>query len=115
MSDNGTGAGSDHTNLSASYQGNVVACAVATWVIAAIFVSLRFYLRGHLIKVLGREDWMILLALVFSAGISASFILEAHYGLGRHVAVLTDADIQRAREVRRHRITSKGVVSIDVG
>lgn len=97
MSSNGTDTASDvHTNV--SYQGNVVACAVATWIIAAVFVGLRFYLRGRLMNVLGREDWTILMSLVFSGGVSASYIIESFYGLGRHVDVLTAIEVEKASE-----------------
>lgn len=102
MSSNGTDTSSD-VHLSASYQGHVLACAIATWTIAALFVSLRFYLRGHLMNVLGREDWIILVSLIFSGGVSAAFIIEAYYGLGRHVAALTTLQIQKASEASTHR------------
>lgn len=81
-----------------SSQGQVLACAIATWVIAALFVGLRFYLRGHLLKVLGREDWTILTSLVFSGALSANFIVESYYGLGKHIADLTADEIVKASE-----------------
>lgn len=97
---NATAAASD-LGIHTSRQGNVVACAVATWAIAAVFVGLRFYLRGHLMKVLGREDWAIVLALVFSAGTSASFIVEAHYGLGRHTDAISASMLRELLQVGR--------------
>lgn len=102
---NVTDSGSDHTDADAdqpggSYQGNIIGCAVATWAVAAVFVGLRFYLRGHLMKVLGREDWTILVSLCFSAGISASFIIEAHFGLGTHTATISVSMLRRLLEVR---------------
>lgn len=81
-----------------SHQSHVLACAIATWVIAASFVALRFFLRGYLLKVLGREDWTVLMSLVFSAGVSASFIVETYFGLGRHIGDLTPAQVVRASE-----------------
>lgn len=101
MSSNGTDAASSDVHLSASYQSHVLACAIATWTIAAIFVSLRFYLRGRLMNVLGREDWTILVSLIFSFGVSASFITEAYYGLGKHVAALTTRELEKASEVSK--------------
>lgn len=105
MSSNGTDTASDD-HLDASYQSHVLACAIATWTIAALFVSLRFYLRGHLMNVLGREDWVILVSLIFSGGVSASFIIEAYYGLGKHVAALTSIEIQKASEASTHTLRS---------
>lgn len=101
MSSNATDAASD-VHLAASYQGNVVACAIVTWAIAAVFVSLRFWLRGHMMSVLGREDWTILLSLIFSGGVSASFITEAYFGLGRHIELLTSTEVQKASEASTH-------------
>ncbi|KAF3771338.1 hypothetical protein M406DRAFT_31482, partial [Cryphonectria parasitica EP155] len=82
-----------------SWQKNIMACAVATWVIAAVFVGLRFYLRGHILHVLGWEDWVILLALVFSAAHSAGYITDAYFGLGRHAASLSAAELQTVTEI----------------
>lgn len=45
--------------------GNIIACAVITWIIAAIFVGLRFYTRGTIIRSLGPSDWCILVSLVW--------------------------------------------------
>ncbi|KAL2261436.1 hypothetical protein VTK26DRAFT_4180 [Humicola hyalothermophila] len=68
-----------------SYQVNIIACAVITWVIGATFVALRFYTRGCLLRnVLGAEDWLILVALVFSGATCAGMIEQAVYGLGKH-------------------------------
>jgi len=53
-----------HDNLKANLYAAIVIC----WAIAAIFVGLRFYSRGVIIRVLGPSDWCILLALVFSTG-----------------------------------------------
>ena len=85
-----------------SFQTSIIVCAVVTWVIAAVFVGMRFYTRRCLIRVLGAEDWVILASLVVSAINSAGFIerwcflfsswdatetntfTEALYGLGTH-------------------------------
>lgn len=47
-----------------SYQPDIIACAVVTAVISSVFVGLRFYTRGHLLHVLGWDDWLLLLAQV---------------------------------------------------
>jgi hypothetical protein len=43
---------------------NIIISSAVCWFIAAFFVSLRFYTRGIIIRVLGPSDWSILLALV---------------------------------------------------
>lgn len=103
MSNNGVSA----QDLTESYQDNIIACAVATWGIAAMFVGLRFFLRAYMIKVLGWEDWVILASLGFSALLSTSFILEAHFGLGRHMLVIGLADRERLAEVRKKKKKKK--------
>ncbi|KAK4201993.1 hypothetical protein QBC40DRAFT_252502 [Triangularia verruculosa] len=73
------------SNPDESYRTNIIACAVITWIIGAVFVGLRFYTRGMLLQnVLGAEDWFILLALVFAAATCAGMIEQAIYGLGKH-------------------------------
>lgn len=47
-----------------NYKANLYASSVICWAIAAIFVAMRFYTRGIIIRVLGPSDWCILLALV---------------------------------------------------
>lgn len=63
------------SNPSETLQANIIACSVVTWVIAAVFVGLRFYARGRLLgNVIATEDWLILVALVFSGATSAGMI-----------------------------------------
>jgi hypothetical protein len=63
------------SNPSETFQANIISSAVITWVIGAIFVGLRFYARGRLLRnVIGVEDWLMVVALVFSGATSAGFI-----------------------------------------
>lgn len=96
MSSDGT-SGQDTTG--SSQQGNVIACAVATWSIAALFAGTRFFLRAYLIKVFGPEDWMIVVALFLSALLSSSFIVEAHFGLGKYMSAIPGRNRQSLAEV----------------
>lgn len=75
-------------DLSESRQGNIIACAVLTWMISVLVVASRFYLRGHLVKLLGPEDWVILAALFFSFAQSIGFIVMASLGLGKHFVAI---------------------------
>ena len=50
-----------------SVQANTIGCAVATWLIAVVFVALRIYSRRFLANVMALSDWLILAALVRSA------------------------------------------------
>ena len=43
---------------------SVYACAITTVAIAAVAVTARFYTRGRILRVVGIEDWCILVALV---------------------------------------------------
>jgi hypothetical protein len=58
-----------------SHQANLIAASVVTWVLGALFVALRFYARGFLLRnAIGVEDWLIIVALVFSGATCASMI-----------------------------------------
>lgn len=72
------------SNPSDNYSGSIIISAVLTWLIAALFVALRFYTRGWLVRILGWEDWVILASLLFSALNSAGAIEQASLGFGRH-------------------------------
>ncbi|KAB5516937.1 hypothetical protein GE09DRAFT_574246 [Coniochaeta sp. 2T2.1] len=68
-------------------QANIISCAVLTFLIASLFVALRFYTRVRLVRgarVLGAEDWVILASLFFSGLNSAGAIEQAARGFGRH-------------------------------
>lgn len=43
---------------------SVVPCAVVSTGLAAVFVGLRLYTRGVILRRLGLEDWFILVSLV---------------------------------------------------
>lgn len=86
-------------DLSESRQGNIIACAVLTWLISAVVVASRFYLRGNLMKLLGPEDWVILAALFFSLGQSIGFIIEAGLGLGKHFVAIPQENYLTMLEV----------------
>ncbi|KAK3392729.1 hypothetical protein B0H63DRAFT_515948 [Podospora didyma] len=79
-----------------SHQNNIYASSVICWAIAAVFVALRFYTRGVIIRVLGPTDWCILTALVFAAATSAGVIEQAVHGSGRHVWDLDPTDTASA-------------------
>jgi len=64
--------------------GTVVAWAVVMTVLAAVSVGLRFYVRGKMLRAIGREDWCILLALVslVGRGPSQNYFGSARFGSG---------------------------------
>ncbi|KAK3938455.1 hypothetical protein QBC46DRAFT_390162 [Diplogelasinospora grovesii] len=75
-----------------SLQANIIASSVVCFVISAVFVALRFYTRGKIIRVLGPTDWCILAALIFAAATTAGVIEQAVRGSGRHVWDLDPTD-----------------------
>lgn len=64
---------------------NIIICAVVTWLIAAVFVALRFYTRTMILSVIGWSDWFIFISWVCSFGVTASAIEQSQRGIGRHV------------------------------
>ncbi|KAK3901213.1 hypothetical protein C8A05DRAFT_35109 [Staphylotrichum tortipilum] len=68
-----------------SHQAGLIAASAVTWAIGAFFVALRFYARGCLLRnAIGVEDWLIIVALVFSGATCAGMIEQAVYGNGKH-------------------------------
>ena len=80
------------SNPAENYQANIIACAVLTWAIAALFVALRLYTRRCLVHILGWEDRVIVVSLLFSALSSAGTIEQAAYGFGRHALDIPPAN-----------------------
>ena len=63
------------SNPSESHQVNVIVCVVLAWLIGAAFVALRFYVRGCLLpNAIAVEDWLIIVAFIFSGATSAGII-----------------------------------------
>lgn len=62
--------GGDHEYHVQGLEGAMIAAAVVSFVLTAAVVALRFYTRVRIVRVLGGEDWTVLIALVFSLGVS---------------------------------------------
>jgi hypothetical protein len=60
----------DIPNTYPTHADALIAISIAFLTITIFFTSLRFFVRGHMIKSLGWDDWLILLAL-------ASFVCQA--------------------------------------
>ena len=58
--------------------------AVPLNVVAIIMVCLRFYVRARLVKVVGKDDWLLLTAVLFLCGYVGSTLWGVTRGLGRH-------------------------------
>ena len=64
MSGNPVDLGDPATLPHDSLSDGVIVCAVLCFVIAAVFVALRFYTRTRILKVLAASDWFLLASLV---------------------------------------------------
>ncbi|RYP42804.1 hypothetical protein DL768_010218 [Monosporascus sp. mg162] len=71
----------------------VIACAVVTVVLAAFIVSLRIYTRLILLRSFGKDDFCIIIALLFSIGNSVGMCMQATTALGQHIWDLTPEDV----------------------
>ncbi|TLS30233.1 hypothetical protein PpBr36_03809, partial [Pyricularia pennisetigena] len=59
---------------------------------ATILVALRFYTRYYILNLVGPDDWLVLLSLVFFAAlVGCELILESR-GLGHHIGTLPKPD-----------------------
>jgi len=62
---------------------------------ATTTVTLRFYTRRFILRILGVEDWLVLVAMVLAIGACIGFIRQTFYGLGHHVWTLSQENIQQ--------------------
>lgn len=53
-------------------------------VIAVFLACLRFYVRTYLVRDFGKDDWLLLAAVVFLCGLVGSALWGAALGCGRH-------------------------------
>ena len=72
---------------------NILAAAFSTWAIALVFVLLRFWTRGRIVRAVGAADWCIAAAVVrladapLSSGICSLTALQA-FSTGFTVSIL---------------------------
>ncbi|KAJ6184423.1 hypothetical protein N7519_005724 [Penicillium mononematosum] len=72
----------------------LVVTAVLT-TISIVIVAMRFYARLGLMKITGREDWAILISLIFSIIYLALVAAQLHYKMGVHSALLSSHVLQQ--------------------
>ncbi|KAL4889459.1 hypothetical protein BDV59DRAFT_118274 [Aspergillus ambiguus] len=72
----------------------LVVTAVLTG-LAILIVAMRLFARIGLMKFMGREDWTILVSLVFAIVYLALVCAEVHFGLGMHKSELTTYQFQQ--------------------
>ncbi|KAF1927398.1 uncharacterized protein M421DRAFT_30823, partial [Didymella exigua CBS 183.55] len=66
--------------------------SMAQYTIAVIFVLLRFFVRGFVVKKFGLDDLFILIAITLGLGQTATIILQVEHGRGRHTSELREED-----------------------
>ncbi|CAG8975941.1 hypothetical protein HYALB_00007072 [Hymenoscyphus albidus] len=61
---------------------------------AMVTVAARLYVKSVMLKTTGRDDWVILAAMICGLGTMQCFIGETHYGLGMHIDAVSIEDQQ---------------------
>ncbi|KAK3677340.1 hypothetical protein LTR78_002878 [Recurvomyces mirabilis] len=60
---------------------------------ALISVILRTYVRISMLKILGPDDYVMIMAALMAIGVFVCFVGETHWGIGRHNACLLPIDM----------------------
>ena len=58
--------------------------AIPVGAIAVFLACLRFYVRTCLLRVVGKDDWLLVAAVVFFSVICAAVVWSTMLGMGRH-------------------------------
>ncbi|KAL3419624.1 hypothetical protein PVAG01_08122 [Phlyctema vagabunda] len=66
---------------------------------ATFIVALRLYVRGIIVRKLGKEDWLALFTIFPSIGQTVTVFYQVKYGLGQHVTTLTPEQGLKSQEV----------------
>ncbi|KAF8463422.1 hypothetical protein BDZ91DRAFT_682723 [Kalaharituber pfeilii] len=72
--------------------GQIVAVCVAATVVIGLLVPMRLWVRMRIVRWLGWDDWMIVLATASSITLNAVSIAMVSYGAGRHATTIPPAD-----------------------
>lgn len=83
-----------------THAGALVAISIAFLTITILFTTLRFFVRGYMIKSLGWDDWLILLALA-SFVCQASFLIHLAW-IEEHLNLTFIRPLSKALEVGKH-------------
>lgn len=81
----------DRWHDSAGLRRSILVTSILTPTLAALFVGLRLYSQRVFLRRIHKEDWLIVVALVFSILYSISEHFQLQFGLGLHRWELTDA------------------------
>ncbi|KAF2760525.1 hypothetical protein EJ05DRAFT_474395 [Pseudovirgaria hyperparasitica] len=74
-----------------------LAIVIAFEVGALVVVLMRFYSRMAVTKGLGRDDWLMLVGMLFSIGMGVCQIMQVQWGSGKHVQFLSPYQLQKQR------------------
>ena len=58
--------------------------AVPLATVGVVFACLRLYVRACLVKVVGKDDWLLLAAVIFLCGLIGSELWAKSLGFGKH-------------------------------
>ncbi|KAL0939171.1 uncharacterized protein CTRU02_205781 [Colletotrichum truncatum] len=61
--------------------------------LALLFVALRVYTRMAIVKVMGRDDYVMVVAMLCAVAGMTIFSVQAFHGLGRHTIVIPEDDM----------------------
>ncbi|ODM18128.1 hypothetical protein SI65_05999 [Aspergillus cristatus] len=87
-------------DLSANNRERNNTAVITTYVLAAVFVALRFYTRFRVQQTkVASDDWMILAALLAVTASLVCTIIGGHYGLGKHVWAVPMPDITKVVQI----------------
>ncbi|KAJ4984115.1 L-fucose permease [Stagonosporopsis vannaccii] len=64
--------------------------SMAQYSIAVVFVLLRFFTRGFIVKKFGLDDLFIFIAITLGLGQTATIVLQVEHGRGRHTSELDE-------------------------
>ncbi|KAG6361698.1 hypothetical protein INS49_009926 [Diaporthe citri] len=81
-----------------SQSGTVIIVSAVLTGLSTVVVLLRLYTRQFILNTAGADDWTMGLAQLLSIAAGTSTMLEAHYGLGRHIGTLSQENIVRSSE-----------------
>ena len=69
-------------------------------IIAVILATLRFYVRACLLKSFGRDDWLLVAAVIFLCWLAGANLWGVILGIGKHeYDLMLGLDPKRAKEV----------------
>ncbi|OQE21989.1 hypothetical protein PENSTE_c011G09862 [Penicillium steckii] len=80
-------------DVSENRRASIFGVGIGFIVFDSIVISLRFYVRGFMLRALGTDDILMIIGAVLNFGLSITIMVGSNYGIGKHTLAISQSDL----------------------